>query len=160
MFVYNRQLREAFNSMNTSNDGRLSLSDVSKINCPQRITIVIWKTKTDQLSQLEMLAIIMTILKNWLWLSVSMVFKNNVFSSQICLAHRSCMGYNLDVNWLRKCGHWDDNATYSFEEFCCILAEYHSQKKSVWKRLLDIARNVLPSGKDHWTSLLKLYLWM
>lgn len=88
------QLREAFNSMNTSSDGRLSLSD-------------------------------------------------------ICLAHRSCMGYTLDVNWLRKCGHWDDNDTYSFEEFCCILAEYHSQKKSVWKRLLDIARNVLPSGVSH-----------
>lgn len=85
-----------------------------------------------------------------------MVFYISVFSWQICLAHRSCMGYTLDVNWLRKCGHWDDNDTYSFEEFCCILAEYHSQKKSVWKRLLDIARNVLPSGKDPGPSLLKI----
>ncbi|XP_022327865.2 uncharacterized protein LOC111127124 isoform X1 [Crassostrea virginica] len=85
------QLREAFNSINTSSDGRLSLSD-------------------------------------------------------ICLAHKSCMGYNLDINWLRKCGHYEENATYSFEEFCCILTEYHSQKKSLWKRFLDVAKNVLPSG--------------
>ncbi|XP_062619159.1 uncharacterized protein LOC134280725 isoform X2 [Saccostrea cucullata] len=85
------QLREAFNSMNTSTDGRLNLSD-------------------------------------------------------ICLAHKSCMGFDLDVNWLKRCGHCNDNTTYSFEEFCCILAEYHSQKKSVWKRVIDIARNMLPSS--------------
>lgn len=53
-FVYDRQLREAFNSMNTSNDGRLSLSDVSKKKYPQRIIVVIWETETEQLSQLEL----------------------------------------------------------------------------------------------------------
>lgn len=39
--------------MNTSNDGRLSLSDVSKKKYPQRIIVVIWETETEQLSQLE-----------------------------------------------------------------------------------------------------------
>ncbi|XP_048776733.2 uncharacterized protein LOC125680942 isoform X1 [Ostrea edulis] len=82
------QLREAYNSMNTSTNGRLSFSD-------------------------------------------------------ICLAHKSCMGYDLDINWLKKCNA-DENTTFSFEEFCCILAENHSQKKSFWKRVIDIARNILP----------------
>lgn len=75
-----------------------------------------------------------------------------LFLFQICLAHKSCMGYNLDINWLRKCGHYEENATYSFEEFCCILTEYHSQKKSLWKRFLDVAKNVLPSGSASFNS--------
>lgn len=74
-FVYNRQLREAFNSMNTSNDGRLSLSDVSKLFSENLFE----KPKTEKLSQLEMLFIIMKILKDWLWSSVGMVFYNIPF---------------------------------------------------------------------------------
>ncbi|XP_060079047.1 uncharacterized protein LOC132558496 [Ylistrum balloti] len=73
-----------------------------------------------------------------------------ITAKDVCLAYKSCMGGQiLDLEWLRNHRNKSSDDKYSFEDFCCIVAEYQKRNKSLLEKLLQLTRCFFHKFTNH-----------